>query len=639
MVLDVHAWKRMGAHDTVINWIKDGIQIPFHDTPHSFEIQNPSFSIKEKAFVNSEICELLLSGAIRKCLPGEVPLCVSPIGCVPKKKDKFRLIVDLRHINEYVVAQSFQNENIDTVTQLIKPHDRLCSFDLRNGYHHVPVHKIDQQFLGIKWKGSYYVWQVLPFGLSCSSWYFCKTVRPVIQFLREQNIRITSYVDDLLLMCNDDVLTDHREFVVQTLTDLGFEINFDKSDVAGGYCIQYIGFNVHTGGKVPWITIPKPRIHKLKKDIRHCLKKGFVKARFLARIAGQCVSMCKAVLPGKLLLRNIYRLLGTRIAWNSVLALDCKSVEDLDWWLRALPAWNGAPLQVKAVDIQIETDASGSGWGAACGGKEASGIWSLDMQHKPSNYRELMAVHMAILSFKDMLKHKVVQVLSDNITTVAYLNHLGGHCIELSNLAQAIWCTTNSLNITLKAKFLAGNQNYHADRLSRLASHYEWMLDPDLFHIINRMWGPFSIDRFASFLTKQIPRYNSQFCDPLSVGVDALAQKDWGTENNFVNAPFRLIPQILTKIQAHQAEATIIAPWWPSQPWFNKLLSMTIATPLHIPQTRGSFIQWGPVIEPLKNLRWKIFAFRICGKIDSGMRVGVKRQQPGFPLHGQKALW
>ena len=42
------------------------------------------------------------------------------------------------------------------------------------------------------------------------------------------------------------------------------------------------------------------------------------------------------------------------------------------------------------------------------------------------------------------------------------------------------------------------------------------------------------------------------------MGVDALAQTDWGTVNNFVNTPFHLIPQIFTNIQADQAET----PCW-----------------------------------------------------------------------------
>lgn len=456
------------------------------------------------------------------------------------------------------------------------------------------------------------------------SYFFCKTVRAVVSFLRENSIRIVPYVDDFLIMCEERVFTDHVDFVLHTLCELGFTINLEKSILEGRHVIPFIGFNIHTDTDYPWIDVPSNRIYKLRKDIRYCLKKGTIKARFLARIAGQCISMCKAVLPGKLLLRNIYRLLTTRCSWDDILCIDSHSHRDLCWWLTALKTWNKAPLRIIVPDLQIETDASGSGWGAICGNAEASGIWSAEMSMMPSNYRELMAVHMAVLSFKDLLKDKCVQVLTDNITTVAYLNHLGGHCMELSNLAQSIWCTTNSLGITLKAKHLAGNLNLHADRLSRLTAQYEWMLHPRLFQCIDHKWGPHTIDRFASFLTHQTRRYNTLFHDPMSTGVDALAQTQWDAENNFVNPPFRLIPLILTKMCAEKAKGTIIAPWWPSQPWFQKLLHMTIATPFRIPNSPNSFIHWGHhVIEPLKNRKWKIFAFRICGMKGCKMMDGT----------------
>ena len=65
------------------------------------------------------------------------------------------------------------------------------------------------------------------------------------------------------------------------------------------------------------------------------------------------------------------------------------------------------------------------------------------------------------------------------------------------------------------------------------------------------------------------------FWNPLTSGVDALAQKDWGSVKNYVNAPFALIPKVL-QIVKEQAVATIIAPKWPAQTWYRDLVSMTV---------------------------------------------------------------
>ena len=182
--------------------------------------------------------------------------------------------------------------------------------------------------------------------------------------------------------------------------------------------------------------------------------------------------MCKAVIPFKLVLHTIYRLLNTWTTWDSILQLDEPSIKHFQWWHAALTTWNGAPLHLVASDIQIETDASASRWGAVCIGKEASRALSTELQLMPSNCRELMAVHMAQLSFKDIIQGKVVQILTGKITMVANLNHLDGHCL-MSDIAQAMWCTTHCLNVTVQVKHLTGILNCHADILRWLLTQYK----------------------------------------------------------------------------------------------------------------------------------------------------------------------
>jgi hypothetical protein len=129
--------------------------------------------------------------------------------------------------------------------------------------------------------------------------------------------------------------------------------------------------------------------------------------------------------------------------------------------------------------------------------------------------------------------------------------------------------------------------------LSRFSQHfrhdvttcdpYEWRLNPRLFQFLDLMWGPHDVDRFASMITCQVSHYNSRFIDPLTSGVNALSQHNWGELNNFVNCPFRLTDRVLDTTQDQRALATIIAPRWPSQPWFQRLTEMCVAPPINIP--------------------------------------------------------
>ena len=111
---------------------------------------------------------------------------------------------------------------------------------------------------------------------------------------------------------------------------------------------------------------------------------------------------------------------------------------DLEWWQQVINSWNGALLLVREAQIQIESDALGTGWGGVFKKLlEVSGVWSTDVKFRSSNFRELLAILLTIRSLGQVLQGKSVQVLSDNVTAVAYINHMGGQdflCILLPQL-------------------------------------------------------------------------------------------------------------------------------------------------------------------------------------------------------------
>ena len=189
------------------------------------------------------------------------------------------------------------------------------------------------------------MWQVLPFGVKCAPYYFNKILRPVVEFFRVQNIRNSLFVDDFLIMMRKMFTTDHSEFVLQTLQELGWEINWEKSKLIPlNYC-EFIGFNIFSkGNDSPWIQVTQKKLHKLKRHISVALKCEWINARFLAKIAGECIAMMRAIVPAKLLLRNIYRTLATKISWSSQVFIDEHCRNDLNWWFSSLKNWNGASL-------------------------------------------------------------------------------------------------------------------------------------------------------------------------------------------------------------------------------------------------------------------------------------------------------
>ena len=99
------------------------------------------------------------------------------------------------------------------------------------------------------------------------------------------------------------------------------------------------------------------------------------------------------------------------------------------------------------------------------------------------------------------------RVQSDNTTTVSYINEMGGIKSVLCNdMAQTIWAWCIDSNIWLSACHIPGSQNTDADKQSRVFNvSTEWSLCTLVFEDIQKLWGKFDVDLFASKLNLKIP--------------------------------------------------------------------------------------------------------------------------------------
>ena len=156
-----------------------------------------------------------------------------------------------------------------------------------------------------------------------------------------------------------------------------------------------------------------------------------------------------------------------RKSWQHILKLDQGCLKDLGWWQTALKSWNGCAFCPKSIEVQLTTDASSVGWGGFIPGRQAQGLWTNSFYYDNSNLREMAAVLFSMIAFRKDLQGKVVQILSDNIATVANINFQGGPSASLTEMAALIWSEALKNKMQLTAKFLAGVQNTHADFLSR----------------------------------------------------------------------------------------------------------------------------------------------------------------------------
>ena len=104
-------------------------------------------------------------------------------------------------------------------------------FDLKSAYHHVRIFPDHRTYLGFFGDAHYYVFNVLPFGISTAAFIFTKVLRHLVQYWRSRGIRIISFLDDGIAAA--DSASEARTIsdqIRQDLCDFGFIIAEEGSD-------------------------------------------------------------------------------------------------------------------------------------------------------------------------------------------------------------------------------------------------------------------------------------------------------------------------------------------------------------------------------------------------------------------------
>ena len=122
-------------------------------------------------------------------------------------------------------------------------------------------------------------------------------------------------------------------------------------------------------------------------------------------------------------------------------------------------------------------------------------------------------------------------------------------------------CSQN--NICIQSNWVPRNQNKYADELSRYTDHDDWSINDETFAYLDDIWGPFSIDRFATHYNSHCIRFNSVIWCPGTEAIDSFRQF-WGNDNNWLVPPPSLIAKTINKMRNDHAKGVLIVPEWKS---------------------------------------------------------------------------
>ena len=589
----IDEWKKYTDDPWILQTVA-GYCLNFESEPFQISIPNEiSFSEEQRKSVDFEIQELLNLGAIVHS-EWEENQYVSNIFIVPKPNGRFRPIINLKFLNQFIHFEHFKQETFKTVLELIQLLDFFTSIDMKNAYFSVSVHPFFRRFLKFIWNGQLYHFVCVPFGLSPAPRLFTKILRPIFAWFRLHGIRCSYYIDDSINMNkNKDVCAKNAITVANTLESLGFTINKEKSAMVPAQRIVSFGFLIDSLKFLVYLTDEKvSKIYNLAKIL---LERETIVVRQLASFIGLVINAFFAVLEAPLHYRNLERnkLMGLEATecidrFENKMLLSTESKKDLQWWIDNVQKKNGKRIRPKNVDIFCRSDASFLGWGAYELSSEqvANGRWTEDELQFSINYLELLAIFYALQSLFVSMSDVHIHFQCDNTCAVSYIKNFGGMCsIQMDNLAGEIWQWCLDRNIYISASHLSGVENFTADFLSRnFSDSTEWMLKKDIFdRICKHIFMP-DIDLFASRLNKQLEKFVSWYPEPGCFMTDAFSFS-WHDYNPYIFPPFSLIGRVVNKVIDDKVDrAILIIPFWRSQSWFPLVLSNMISSPVRLPR-------------------------------------------------------
>lgn len=539
-------------------------------------------STSEKIKYECSIRNLLTIGAIRECQPCHGQF-LSPIFLIPKPGGKFRFILNLKSLNKFIDTSHFKLEDLRTALKLVSRECFMSTIDLKDAYFLIRVDERSKKYLRFQFENKIYEFNVLPFGLNTAPFVFTKIMKPVISLLRSYGHLSTMYLDDTLLISNTlKSCLENINDTTRLLEALGFIINVDKSNLSPTTTCKFLGFIIDSH-KLQ-VTLPKEKVLKIKTEINKFRRLKQCKVREFARLVGLLTSACPAVKYGWLYTKELerckYLTLKDDDNYDKHMIISSSILPDLEWWSHAI-VHPINDIKQNEFCLEIYSDASTTGWGAACSGQRASGMWTDSERLRHINYLEILAAFFGLKIFAKTYHDCQIILRIDNTTAISYINRMGGvQFPHLTNVTRELWQWCEKRNLFVFASYISSVENDVADAESRrVHPDIEWELSEVAFQKIVQHFGNPEIDIFASRLNKKCAKYISWHRDPDAFIIDAFTIP-WSDLYFYSFPPFAVILKALRKIINDKAKGIMVVPFWPTQPWYPLFKSLLVAESL-----------------------------------------------------------
>ena len=593
------AWRTMGADPVLLHCIERGVNAPMHRVPAPNQPRAPPPDPQLMATIG----EYLEQGVVRRLTRGETKRTRAwiPIFAIPKKDSgAIRLITDMRALNACHDVQKHKAESWAQVQEVLNDPrwSWAITLDLKSWFHHLAMHPKMQRWMRFRVGGQGYQILGMPFGWSMSPYWAHRLARPVREWMHQQGWPHCWWVDDILLLGTTPEEVETRASLrVGKLTELGLQVNVQKSMTHAAQEVSYLGHyvNLATHRLRP---DPAKNIHTLTM-VRKAIKSNNFIPTHLASVAGNLLDaqrsnaalhglpqqIMRAAARGVLANQQRYPRLSVQGAWRTSVQKPHSLRNALSQCREAVARPVPRPFrpgsEVKAI---IRSDASDQGWGACLliNNKEVQTCaqpWSEQEHMLHITHREALASALAVQTMLQDIPKGCHLLLEVDAVSTAYCWRKGSKLPGMNKHIAPQLTALSANGVFTEARHIPGVTNKRADWLSRNIDPKNYQLKPELFLAACRHFGVYpEVDLFASRKNRQCQKYASWRADLKSLG-NAFAL-NWGRFLSWINPPWELIPRVLKKIREDQAQALVCLPVWKAAPWWPQLQSLMTSTPV-----------------------------------------------------------
>lgn len=203
--------------------IRTSDEIPVHAKSYRYPFVH-------KNEVQRQINKMLEDGIIR---PSKSPWS-SPIWIVPKKMDatgkqKWRIVVDYRKVNEKTVDDRYPLPNINDILDKLGRCQYFSTLDLASGFHQIEMHPNSVEKTAFNVENGHYEYMRMPFGLKNAPATFQRIMDDVLSDLQGKICLV--YMDDIIIFsANLEEHVKNLKLLFKRLREAKLKIQLDKSE-------------------------------------------------------------------------------------------------------------------------------------------------------------------------------------------------------------------------------------------------------------------------------------------------------------------------------------------------------------------------------------------------------------------------